>query len=152
MPAAVHGVLLGDLPLGADGRGVGVARDGVVDLGDDEEVGVVDGVQVGCFPDLYAALAGNPPDQVITNTVPGAPLSGTEPLIAALGLPPIFETTQSANGVRGAVRFTEGDHGSLLSPAASLAATVEMQGQMASLIASDGTVVLVQDTSVIRTQ
>lgn len=27
---------------------------------------VVDGVQVGCFPDLYAALAGNPPDQVIT--------------------------------------------------------------------------------------
>lgn len=25
----------------------------------------VDGVQVGCFPDLYAALAGNPPDQVI---------------------------------------------------------------------------------------
>jgi hypothetical protein len=29
-------------------------------------VGTVAGVQVGCFPDLYAALAGNPPDQVIT--------------------------------------------------------------------------------------
>jgi hypothetical protein len=28
--------------------------------------GVVEGVQVGCFPDLYAALAANPPDQVIT--------------------------------------------------------------------------------------
>ncbi|MEO7001893.1 MAG: SaoD/DsrE family protein [Ktedonobacterales bacterium] len=26
----------------------------------------VEGVQVGCFPDLYAALAGNMPDQVIT--------------------------------------------------------------------------------------
>ncbi|MBX5468983.1 MAG: DsrE family protein [Thermoleophilaceae bacterium] len=26
----------------------------------------VEGVQVGCFPDLYAALAQNPPDQVIT--------------------------------------------------------------------------------------
>ena len=26
----------------------------------------VDGVQVGCFPDLYTALAGNMPDQVIT--------------------------------------------------------------------------------------
>jgi len=26
----------------------------------------VDGVKVGCFPDLYAALGGNPPDQVIT--------------------------------------------------------------------------------------
>ena len=26
----------------------------------------VAGVQVGCFPDLYAALGGNPPDQVFT--------------------------------------------------------------------------------------
>jgi hypothetical protein len=26
----------------------------------------VQGVRVGCFPDLYAALAANPPDQVIT--------------------------------------------------------------------------------------
>ena len=26
----------------------------------------VEGVQVGCFPNLYAALAMNPPDQVIT--------------------------------------------------------------------------------------
>ena len=28
--------------------------------------GTVTGVKVGCFPDLYGALAGNPPDQVIT--------------------------------------------------------------------------------------
>jgi sulfur relay (sulfurtransferase) complex TusBCD TusD component (DsrE family) len=28
--------------------------------------GTVEGVQVGCFPDLYAALSGNPPDQVIS--------------------------------------------------------------------------------------
>ena len=28
--------------------------------------GVVAEVRVGCFPDLYGALAGNPPDQVIT--------------------------------------------------------------------------------------
>ena len=34
--------------------------------GDCRVSGTVDGVQVGCFPDLYAALAGNPPDQVIT--------------------------------------------------------------------------------------
>ena len=26
----------------------------------------VEGVTVGCFPDLYGALAGNPPDQIIT--------------------------------------------------------------------------------------
>lgn len=29
-------------------------------------VDMVDGGQVGCFPDLYGALAGNPPDQVIS--------------------------------------------------------------------------------------
>ena len=29
-------------------------------------VGTVEGVQVGCFPDLYAALAGNMPDHIIT--------------------------------------------------------------------------------------
>jgi hypothetical protein len=28
--------------------------------------GTVAGVQVGCFPDLYAALASDPPDQIIT--------------------------------------------------------------------------------------
>ena len=28
--------------------------------------GTVAGVTVGCFPDLYGALSGNPPDQVIT--------------------------------------------------------------------------------------
>ena len=28
--------------------------------------GTVDGVEVGCFPDLYEALASNPPDHVIT--------------------------------------------------------------------------------------
>jgi sulfur relay (sulfurtransferase) complex TusBCD TusD component (DsrE family) len=31
-----------------------------------EPAGTVPGVQVGCFPDLYAALAASPPDQVIT--------------------------------------------------------------------------------------
>jgi len=29
-------------------------------------IDTVNGVVVGCFPDLYAALSGNPPDQVIT--------------------------------------------------------------------------------------
>ena len=34
--------------------------------GDVAVSGTVPGVAVGCFPDLYAALAGNMPDQVIT--------------------------------------------------------------------------------------
>ncbi len=33
---------------------------------DCEPLNMVDGAQVGCFPDLYAALAGNPPDHVIS--------------------------------------------------------------------------------------
>ncbi|HQV73313.1 MAG TPA: hypothetical protein PLY64_10110, partial [Dokdonella sp.] len=95
---------------------------------------------------------GSPPDQVIPNSVAGAPLSGTEPLIRVLGLSTITQTTQSATGIRGVVRFTAGDHGSLLSPAASPAATAEMQGEMASLLVSQGAAVQVTNPSVIRTQ
>lgn len=105
---------------------------------------------------LLQAVVGNGsdvlPDQVVPNRVAGAPLSGTEPMIAALGLPGLTASAQVPAGVRGAVRFTAGDHGSLLSPAASAAATVEMQGQMASLIASGGIQVQITNTSVIRTQ
>jgi sulfur relay (sulfurtransferase) complex TusBCD TusD component (DsrE family) len=36
------------------------------EAGDCSVTGVVDGVTVGCFPDLYGALSGNPPDQVIS--------------------------------------------------------------------------------------
>ena len=91
-------------------------------------------------------------DQVITNSVPGAPLSGTEPLIAAMGLPSISTTTNNPEGLDGAVRFTEGDHGSILSPVASLPTTVEMQKQMASMVATVGTTVVVTDESVVQGQ
>src|SRR5690606_26601616 len=91
-------------------------------------------------------------DTVIPNQVAGAPLSGTEAMIRILGLETIVETTVDPEGIRGAVRFIEGTHGSLLDPASSLAVTLEMQGQMISLLASGGTAVVVQDTSVIRTQ
>jgi hypothetical protein len=92
------------------------------------------------------------PDQVIPNTVAGAPLSGTEPLIRVMGLAPLTATVTDPNGIRRAARFIVGDHGSLLSPAASPAATAEMQRQMASFISSGGTTVVVQDPSVLRTQ
>ncbi len=96
---------------------------------------------------------GNATDQVIPNSVAGAPLSGTEPLIRALGLASVTgPIAPDANGLRVAVRFVAGDHGSILSPAASPAATAEMQGQMASFIVSNGTAVQVSNTSVIRTQ
>ncbi|HMB39411.1 MAG TPA: Ig-like domain-containing protein [Wenzhouxiangellaceae bacterium] len=90
-------------------------------------------------------------DTVVPNSVPGAPLSGTEPMIRIMGLESISATTQNAAGVRAAVRFNPGSHGSLLDPSASPATTAEMQGQAASLIASGGTTVIVNDASVIQT-
>ncbi|MCB1560611.1 MAG: hypothetical protein KDI75_05910, partial [Xanthomonadales bacterium] len=56
------------------------------------------------------------------------------------------------DGIRGVTRFIAGDHGSLLSPAASAATTVEMQTEMASMTVSGGAAVIVADDSVISTQ
>ncbi len=65
-------VLVRDNPIGE--RLAAVARDnGMLLMGcdqccDERQISdkLVDGAVVGCFPDLYAALAGNMPDQVIT--------------------------------------------------------------------------------------
>jgi hypothetical protein len=48
-------------PRWCDARGQGLKEPAECRVKD-----TVAGVQVGCFPDLYGALAGNPPDQVIT--------------------------------------------------------------------------------------
>lgn len=96
--------------------------------------------------------AAHPADQVVPPVVAGAPLAGGEPLVRYMGLTAITATTQSASGIRGVTRFTAGDHGSLLSPASSAAVTQEMQGEMASMLASNGNAVVVTNTSVIRTQ
>jgi len=90
-------------------------------------------------------------DTVIPNVVDGAPLSGTEPLIRVMGLAPVTATTQDPAGIRGATRFIQGSHGSLLDPTASPAVTAEMQGQAASLISTGGTTVVVNNDSVIQT-
>ena len=90
-------------------------------------------------------------DTVVPNSVPGAPLSGTEPMVRIMGLDPISATTVNPAGIRGSVRFTDGSHGSLLDPSASPAVTVEMQGQAASMVSSGGTTVVVNNASVIET-
>ena len=60
MCALERGLAAGE-PRWCDANGQGRTEPGEI-----RTVGVVDGVHVGCFPDLYGALAGNPPDQVIT--------------------------------------------------------------------------------------
>ncbi len=59
--AAEQGMLLMLCDQCAHERGLAEAVDGGY-----RPTGVVAGVRVGCFPDLYGALAGNPPDKVIT--------------------------------------------------------------------------------------
>lgn len=90
-------------------------------------------------------------DAVVPNAVPGAPLSGTEPLIRVMGLDAITATTADPMGIRGAVRMIQGGHGSLLDPSAGPAVTAEMQGQAASMVASGGATVVINNTSVIKT-
>jgi pimeloyl-ACP methyl ester carboxylesterase len=115
-----------------------------------------------------AAAAGHPlhvieviDDLVVPNSTPAGAasatldrvtvagyLSGTDPLIQALGATvigpidvPLAGPTLHVDLTRAAdyaVRFNDGDHGSILSPAASLDATVEMQRQTANFLASDG--------------
>src|SRR5690606_26572316 len=60
MCALERGLAVGEPRWCAD-RGIGGTAPGECPVSD-----TVDGVTVGCFPDLYAALAGNMPDQVIT--------------------------------------------------------------------------------------
>jgi len=87
-------------------------------------------------------------DTVIPNFVLTAPLSGTEPLIAVMGLNSYSSTQQSPDGLRAAARFLPpATHGSLLTPVGAPAAFFEMQTQMASFIASHGGLIAVTDES-----
>ncbi len=91
------------------------------------------------------------PDQVIPNVVPGAPLSGTEPLIAALGLHAVdHSVVLSGAGFQLVTRFLQGTHGSLLDPTAFPYATAEMQGEMASFVAYNGFALFVTNSSILK--
>lgn len=94
--------------------------------------------------------AGSLPDQVVPNnvlanapagTVP-SPLAGTDPLATFMGLTRLTTTTAGLSQ-KAWMRFTVGDHASLLSPTASLAATSVMQEAMATFLATDGGLVAV---------
>jgi hypothetical protein len=76
------------------------------------------------------------------------PMSGTEPMIAAMGLEAYSSTQQNPDGLRVVGRFVPpAVHASLLDPSASPAATAEMQKQMASFLASRGKAVVVEDAA-----
>ena len=85
-------------------------------------------------------------DTTVPNAVAGAPLVGTSALARVMGVSATgSDTTESA-----IVRFTEGNHGTLLSPEASLAATVEMQTQIATFAASSGGLIKITNPAVVQ--
>jgi Pla-1/cef family extracellular lipase len=94
--------------------------------------------------------AGQLPDQVIPNRAAAMPLAGTEPLAALLG-------ASAVNNVAGTYpvtgtalsRFIAGGHSSILSPAASSAATTEMQSQSVSFFMGRGAGVVVTNGAVM---
>ncbi|TKB49988.1 lipase [Ferrimonas sediminicola] len=101
--------------------------------------------------------AGNLPDQTLPPVIEGAPLSGGEPLIAAMGLGCIDSSVQG-EAVSGVVRFLKGHHSSLLSPkeipgvtdGSAAVATAEMQSQVAAFAASNGTALPVSNSALVK--
>jgi hypothetical protein len=88
-----------------------------------------------------------------TDTIPiSSFLGGSDPLARALGLdfvpgpgvsdgfdvPIAAQTIVDATGIDAVVRYNQGDHGSILSPAANPLVTCEMQTQAATFLASGG--------------
>ncbi len=101
---------------------------------------------------------GSPADTVIPNTTAASPLAGTEPLIRALGLVSKSTNATNAAGLNAVVRYSAGDHGSLLTPDSRLNSVTdidhlsvmsEMQSEMAGYLLSQGTRLTITDGSVI---
>ncbi|CAH7026183.1 Lipase [Vibrio chagasii] len=110
------------------------------------------------------------PDSVIPNTAPDNIRTGTEPLITALGLDPITGTSENIDEKRGAVRTTTGGHGTYLFPYEGpvdedglpgmpgenmsdvLEAVGTQQIAVASMVMSDGAVVVINNEDHIETE
>jgi len=89
-------------------------------------------------------------DTVVPNAVATAPLAGTMPLARTLSLETV--AVEEAGLIEGSRFFTKlnvGGHSSLLSPAESVAATVEMQSQVVSFLSSGGTALLISDPTLL---
>jgi len=110
---------------------------------------------------LYFEIVGgnsSPSDLVIPNRVPdgndstgtvAAPLAGTEPIMALMGLTHVATNQGPLSGLTLSVKFVAGSHSSLLDPSVDLAVTTEMQTQMATFLATDGSFFSVADPSVL---
>ena len=108
----------------------------------------------------------SPSDLVVPNMVPdtndtsgtvAAPLAGTEPLLALLGLTQVNSNQTGAN-LRHSIKLAVGNHSSLLSAAAdtvnseatNTAVRAEIQTIAATFLASDGASVVVTDATLLN--
>ncbi|VAW60791.1 hypothetical protein MNBD_GAMMA09-1530 [hydrothermal vent metagenome] len=109
---------------------------------------------------LFEIVGGNssPSDLVVPNRVPDAndstgtvpaPLAGTDPQIALMGLVQV-DSTQSGTNLHLVTKYTSGDHRSILDSSADLAVTTEMQSQTVSFFVNDGDGLTVGDASVLQ--
>lgn len=109
-------------------------------------------LDVGEPANFAAAAAANHPIhliEVIGDAV--VPNSSTENLATIMGANSVSTTTPGISaGSPGIVRFVEGDHSSPLDPSASLAATVEIQGQIAAFQVTNGTTIVITNDNVIQ--
>lgn len=89
----------------------------------------------------------SPSDLVVPNTVPDAndsgstvpaPLAGTEPMLDLMGLTQVNSSQTATSDLLLSVKFTAGNHSSILDPTAAPAVTTEMQTEMVSFLAHDG--------------
>ena len=83
-----------------------------------------------------------------SGTVP-APLAGTEPQLALMGLTQHNSSTAGAD-IKVVTKYISGEHGSLLDPTPNPAVTTEIQTQAANFLASDGAALVVTDPSVLQ--
>ena len=89
-------------------------------------------------------------DDTVPNVVAGSPMAGGEGLNRLMGLTSYSSSQANPAGLRAVARFLPpAIHSSLLSPVAAPASTAEMQGQMASFIASLGTYIQVSNPGVL---
>ena len=101
----------------------------------------------------------NGSDAVLPNAAPSMPLSGTDTLIALLGLSDVSQTLyDEVNPVSGVVRFIGGDHSSMFSPSPTQAspdpvvsarAFQEMQMQTATYLSTNGHLLPIVDSGLI---
>lgn len=74
----------------------------------------------------------------------------TDNIATLMGLSDVGETTFDPSGVRGIVRFVAGTHSSLFNPLFDLSVTIEMQSQAVAFAASEGTTIVVTDSSLVQ--